>query len=546
MSTIHNIPLAVDRTSKAWPRSTRLIPALTGKGIVWIVAGAIAAAYMAIFALLSPLPLQDLPTHLARAVVMDDLMFHGGNRFGDVYQFHFLLIPYVLGDLVLACAVELLGPIRASALWGAVEFLSLPLAVLFYLRITGLAERRRPLLFLVSIYLATDWSFTMGFVSFRFGIAMSLIILGLVGALRRRWSAGLFLTYFSTVLLGYLMHLSVVLWISAAAGVTGLLRMHWRETNLRTECLLAMPVIAVLLWHFGVADHIRIAGDVVENPYTWGTLHEKFARLGSEFFRYSGTRDIVMILMLAGCLVLQMSIVKKEQFRSRKVTEALALALTFVGLYLALPMAYSEASYVDVRALPLAGFFFILTCMVSSEAGPAISQSRMVLALMVAAALAVANLVSLTTVLIRNQGFLMQYRSVVAAIPAHARVFPVSTLHAQGAVEPLLHANSFITIDRSGVTPYEFSGDNGNPDRYFRYLKRPYDPPEDWYFKMPALKLDWESVACDYDFLIVTQPYAAQRFLLSTRIVARNDAAALLAIDKRECNRLHPGINRAL
>jgi hypothetical protein len=40
-------------------------------------------AYLIARWVLSPMPLQDFPTHLARAVVMDDLIFHGGTRFGD-------------------------------------------------------------------------------------------------------------------------------------------------------------------------------------------------------------------------------------------------------------------------------------------------------------------------------------------------------------------------------------------------------------------------------------------------------------------------------
>src|SRR5690242_13634505 len=68
------------------------------------------AVYCAMLVLTSPVPLQDFPDHLARAAAMSDLIFHGGARFGDTYQFHFLWVPYLLGDLILAVAVDLFGP----------------------------------------------------------------------------------------------------------------------------------------------------------------------------------------------------------------------------------------------------------------------------------------------------------------------------------------------------------------------------------------------------------------------------------------------------
>jgi hypothetical protein len=53
----------------------------------------LAAAYTAIFAWLSAFSLQDYPNHLARAVAMSDLLFHVGERFGDLYQYHFAAVP---------------------------------------------------------------------------------------------------------------------------------------------------------------------------------------------------------------------------------------------------------------------------------------------------------------------------------------------------------------------------------------------------------------------------------------------------------------------
>ena len=53
-------------------------PALTK--LAWRGGFLLFAAYCVMFVLLSPLPVQDFPDHLARAVALDDLLFHGGAR----------------------------------------------------------------------------------------------------------------------------------------------------------------------------------------------------------------------------------------------------------------------------------------------------------------------------------------------------------------------------------------------------------------------------------------------------------------------------------
>src|SRR5512136_1425059 len=105
---------------------------------IWWVAGfALMAAYVVVFGWYSGYSLQDHPNHLARAVAMSDLIFHGGALFGASFQYHFSLVPYLLDDLTLAGAVELFGARGASGLWVALVVASFPCAVLFYLRHSG-------------------------------------------------------------------------------------------------------------------------------------------------------------------------------------------------------------------------------------------------------------------------------------------------------------------------------------------------------------------------------------------------------------------------
>ncbi|MDB6008838.1 MAG: hypothetical protein JWL65_1088 [Gammaproteobacteria bacterium] len=505
-------------------------PALTK--LAWRGGFLVLAAYCVMFVLLSPLPVQDFPDHLARAVALDDLLFHGGARFGAIFHFHLEWIPYLLGDLILTAAVAVLGVTGGAAFWILLVFLSLPCAALFYLRIRGIDIAGRSLALLLSVYFATDWFFLMGFLSFRVSVAMLIVTLGLVEMLRRKWSYPLFALYAAAVVLDYLMHLSPIIFLFAALAVSGLLRLWLRTTMLRTEFALFIPLLVVLAWHFLVGVHYREPTDPVVGAYMWGTWHSKFARIGSEFFHFVPYQDVLLVLLLAACLFARTGVPRRRDLRQPLVLELLVLAAMFVAMYFALPMGYAEAFYVDTRPLPYASFFFIAACLALPRPDPVTHPRREPLAFFLAALLAVGNLAYLARHFIAERAWVDQYRSVVASIPVHGRVLPVYTRGGEGSVVPFLHVSGFVSMDRAAVEPYVFAGDNGNPMKYFRYLHRPYDPPEVWYGDIPRDPVDWKSVARDYDFLVITKPFDPAVFKLTTRIVADNATATVLAIQK--------------
>src|SRR6201999_3279854 len=174
-------------------------------------------------------------------------------------------------------------------------------------------------------------------------------------------------------------------------------------------------------------------------------------------------------------------------------------------------------------------FFLIAACLVL----PQQQQGRApVAAVALATLLALGNLAYLARHFIAERAWLAQYRAVVAAIPEHGRVLPVYTHGREGSVVPFLHASGYVSMDRAALEPYVFAGDNGNPMKYFRYRHRPYDPPEVWYGDIPRDPVDWQQVARDYDFLVVTKPFDAAVFKLATRTVADNSTATVLAIVK--------------
>jgi hypothetical protein len=500
------------------------------------VGAIVVAAYVAVFVHYSPaLPLQDFPNHLARAVVMADLIFHQGAGFGEVFQYRFLAVPYVLGDLMLASAVELLGVTGATALWSALVLLSLPAALLFYLRVNRAPANGRALAFLLSMYLSTDWFFIMGFLEFRLAVAVTLVSLALAELLRRCWSAGIYVVYSVVVVLGYLIHFTSIVFVVAALGVSALLKLRLRTTSLRREIAVLAPVGAVLAWHFGVAVGYRVPSDIPSEILDWGTVSGKIEGLVAPFVRFSMPADFLMVLVLAACVLWP---ARRDFTRTcllqAAVIEMLVLAATFLVMYFVLPVGYADAWAVDVRALAPATVFLIAACLYLPDAA---RGSTAALVLPLAALLAIGNLAYLTKHIADDHAWLGAYRAVVAAVPRSAPVLPIYTHHRQGAVAPFLHAGSFVVIDRGGVIPYLFSGDRGSPMKYFRYVHRRYEPDEEWYTVPQPVPVDWEAVACDYDFLLVMRPFDPGRIRVPTTTVTENGSAALLAIAKQACTR---------
>jgi hypothetical protein len=105
----------------------------------------------------------------------------------------------------------------------------------------------------------------------------------------------------------------------------------------------------------------------------------------------------------------------------------------------------------------------------------------------------------------------------------------------QGRLLKFRHLDSFGTVDRDGFIPTLFSGDRGQPMLYFRYLGRPYEPSVDWYSAGQDTAVNWQAVACGYDFILAMKPFVGARIGLGNLPVSSSDAATLLAIDKWGC-----------
>ena len=127
---------------------------------------------------------------------------------------------------LLAPAVELLGPQGATYLWTALTALSLPCAVLIYLRATHAPASSHVFGFLFALFLSCHWFFFLGFVNFRFAVALCIGPLALAQVQRQQPSRRLYLGYCALSVFGYLMHLAFVVFAAAAIATTGL----WQST----------------------------------------------------------------------------------------------------------------------------------------------------------------------------------------------------------------------------------------------------------------------------------------------------------------------------
>jgi hypothetical protein len=542
--------------------------------LVWGVSLLVWLLYVTYFIQLTSFPFQDYPNHLARAAILADLLLHGGHRFGGEFGFHFAIAPYILHDALLTALVGLLGVAGGAAVFTTLVLVSLPCALVFYMRANDLAPRARAFVVIISLYLATDWFFLMGFMAFRLALAVIIICMALADMLRRHWSRSLFIGYIVTLVLGYLTHLTSLVFFVPVLAFSSALRLAFHSTVARREILLWIPVGALLLVHFGLIATPHDAAHPTAYSYDWGTFREKVRHLNWEFERFDGRPSPVMMYTLIACIAwaAHRHLRWRNLWRPR-VLEHLALAATFLFVYFILPGTYEDSTYVDVRALCMVTLFLLLAALYLPPPADEGSPFNTWPVLAVAFALASANFAYLVLHMNRNEAWLSRYRQVVAAVPAGARVLPVYTQPSQMDISPFLHAGSYITLDRGAVIPYLFSGDRGDLMKYFDYKHRPYMPDESWYKSLEywnvsreatyevggrrytwrftydrierewktqtLVPIDWNRVACEYDYLLVMLPFREPFLEVPTKPLAYNEAAALLTVDKSAC---HPGV----
>jgi hypothetical protein len=534
-------------------------PSIPGwrKDVNWVVIAAVlCAAYAACFGRLTSLPMQDYPNHVARAVVMADLLFHQGSSFGQYFQVHLAAMPYVLPDLVLMGLVEVFGLSVGTALFTSLVLLSLPCALYFYAGVKNFSARARLFVFMLGLYLSTDWFFLSGFMAFRLALALTIVSLAIAETLRRRWSVRVFAAHILVLVLGYLTHLTAPVFVAIALSVSALVRFWFGTATVRSESYLLAPLVMVFVWHFGVAAESHASGASV--GFTWAppgggrAVVRKIRDLSFEFTDFNWRLARPTLILFAACLCLPAGLgFNKSAFRNPAAVEAVVLAAAFLAVYFVLPFNYGgeEMMYLDVRALPMIPLLLLFAWVPSLSLASVQKTAASALALALATVLALGNLAYLTVSLNHADVWINNYRALEAWIPRHSYVLPV---HTETKQPHLLHVGSHVVLDRGAVAPYLFNGDDGHPQQYFRYRDKPYAPHPQWYRRhlhggaAPSgstdFSVDWNRVACTYDFLLVTNPFDAHMIGVRTITVAANASGTLLAVDEQAC--LVPEKNR--
>ena len=505
--------------------------------VSWSIVLAIAVVYAVAIGTWAPLAMQDLPNHVARAAAIDDLVLHGGHGIGSSFEFHFMAVPYVLHDLLLAGCVELFGANGAAAVWPAIVLLAMPLALVAYARVKGVRGSDLPVLFLIGLYLATETAFWKAFLAYCLALAMILLTLAAADLWRARASAPRFAAYLSLLVFGYLTHLTATLFAAAALALTSALRLWHRRFSLRRELSLLLPIAVVFVWHL-IGQSVPVLTQ--KGAPQWHSAFDKLRFTLWPFVRYDRYADVALLCVaFAGLAVVSAQRARSREGRIFRI-EMLLLAAMFALVYLVLPHAIGPLSWLDMRAVPMVAVFLVLACFApraGQDRSPALPRDwgypRLALALplVLAALLSTLNLVELGLHARKDERWLADYRRVSATLPRGAWVLPVYTDTQKRAVRSTLHAGVYALLDAGAPDPYLFSRNLGDAMVYFSYRDLPYAPDQSWYVE-PALdqSIDWRAVAAAYRYLLVSKPFDPGRMPLQTSPVSESPSVALLAI----------------
>jgi len=491
-----------------------------GVSIAALVAAAlVVAAYGALFWSLDSAPFQDLPVHLTRATIEQDIVLHGGQRFGKLFAFDPALEPYIGGDALLASLVAIFGQSVAVRLWVIVIAASLPLALALYLRAAGYSGYSILLASIVGMYLSTDWFFLAGMHHFRLAVAFVLMALAAWEIWLRNASLSAYAAWTVLVAVGYLVHLSALLFTAASAAVIGIVAYSMRQVTWRRVAAGLPPLAVVFGWHLATS---RLPSDGGGN--LWGGAVRKVLALGAPFARYEWPFDGALLLGL-GLVCLLLLIGSRVERTDRRCVTAALLTLTFIALYAAMPFASGPFSHLDVRAVPLAAAFALVAVLAAAEKGDRQSRTAVWLALV----LAVANLALLATHLERNNHVLRAYRRMALRIPRDARVLPVATRPLDGFTNPFLHAGAFVTLDAGAYTPYLPAGGTAP---YFRYRSAPSVPLDQFWYQTSEIPDPGSRAAIEanFQYLLVMNPFDAARLPVNAEVVVKSHTATLLRV----------------
>ncbi len=504
--------------ASAAPSSARGLPP---GGTLALLVLALAAAYAGGLWALAALPYQDVPNHLARAVAIADLLFDGGRRFGATFTFEWQFAPYILGDLAHALTLQWLAPETAARLWVILSLLAFPAAAWLLLREWDATPEVRAAGAALALFLAADWFLRLGFLNFRYGLALTLFAVVAWERVVARPTAARATVYALLVLAGYLMHLSALVFLIAIVGTLSALRLLRSRDAFWRYAAAGVPLLLFLGWHLAFGGSAEL-GDAKQPP-----LLVKVARIGAALAPTRAPLDVAVALSFIALVAVPLALTLLRT-RARgwppRALEALALAVAFTGVYFALPELKGNVWGVDIRALPFVWLFAAFALVL--VAGPA-AVRRVGTA---AVAIGAAHLLALASTLAVDDAEMREYRRVAAAVPPGSHVLTVVTRPRRGAVSPTAHAGSYATIDARAIVPYTFTGDLDAPMPYFNFRERPPPFPWQWWYVNRKPVRPAPRLVEGWDYLLVQLPVDWRRLPASIEVVAQNHVVALARV----------------
>lgn len=461
----------------------------------------------------------DAPNHLARAVIVSDLLFQGGARFGHAFAFDPMPVSYVLHDIIAVGFASAFPPGLAGTLLMAIAFLSVPLAFRWFLRCWGVSKPLTQLGFLLAIFVSTHWFLLAGFTAFQVSIGAVLIGLGLMHRLlSRSFRASQYPLFILVAVVSYGLHLSSLIMLSAGALVLPTVRLYAREVSIGSVAKVLLPLIAL------GGYYALLGGGEIEGTVHLGAPLLKLFRLAAPFVRFDLAVDVIIFGLLGGILV---SLLWYGRGSLRAASTLLALAVVYLALYFALPIASGRVYDVDVRALPYAYLMLTAAVLVATQRA---GRSPPRIIWITATLLLAVNLAVMAHQLIPADRHLSEYRDGLMMVPKGARILPVMAWSEHGRLNPYSHAHAWATIDQGALSPYLFSGTYGDAMTYFTTSFAPYRPGLHWYTRDEGVP-NWSRIGESYDYVVVAGPIDVGRIPLAGQWIHRSEAFSLLRLD---------------
>jgi hypothetical protein len=487
--------------------------------------------YLVFWVNLFPLPLLDLANHSTRAYLIGHI-----GEFKELFNYKFNLVPQILTDLAQAFLLKIFPIHFADLLWVLLCFFSIPVCFFYYLKSLECKSNNNSshienFAFLSTFYIATNWFFLVGYLSYCVGISVTFLTLVLFQKVTSDKSSTNKLLCYSLFGMGvtacYLTHLSSFFFCGLIIATKLVTRIISKKISLTDVIILATPFVALACWHISVPTN----SGVELNSYVYQDIIHKLLGIGGVFVRFNQTIDILLLSIWLICLLAIVIIGRKtlSKFKcSSLLTEELLVLVTLILSFFILPAEYGVNLEIDRRAVP---YVCLMVISIISLLHEVWTNNKTIFIGFVLIVFNLLNLVYLQEYFPKERDYLKGYEQTLLTLPAGKTILPVTTREPVGRINTDHNFALRYIIEKKGLVPYLFSDStSGTQFSYFNYKNYPaYAPVLDWYIKRQDI--DWKSIVASYDYLIVTSPYEESRFPSQfLTLISKNEYASIYKI----------------